>query len=60
MEEYSEILINNKILTRMNVILFEIFSEDSYLENDNCCVTIEKILDILIKLTEVRILLILD
>jgi hypothetical protein len=52
-EEYAEIFLNNKLLTRLNIILFEIFSDEIYLENDNCCLIVEKIMDILIKLTEV-------
>ena len=52
-EEIAEIMINNKILARLNVILYEAFYDESYLESEFCCIILEKVLDLLIQFTEV-------
>ena len=52
-EEIALLFANNKVLTRLNIILLEIFSEDSNLENENIGLCLERILDLLIKFTEV-------
>jgi hypothetical protein len=54
-EEIAEIMISNKILARLNVILYEAFYDESYLESEYCCIILEKVLDLLIQFTEVVI-----
>lgn len=53
-EEVLLMFINNKVLTRLNIILLEIFSEESNLENENIGLCLERVLDLLIKFTEIR------
>jgi hypothetical protein len=53
-EEALMMFINNKVLTRLNIILLEIFSEESNLENENIGLCLERVLDLLIKFTEIK------
>jgi len=48
------LFLNHKILTRLNIIILEIFTEESNLENENILILIEKILDLIIKFTEIE------
>ncbi len=53
-EETGLMFINNKVLTRLNIILLEIFSEEANLENENIGICLERILDLIIKFTEIK------
>jgi hypothetical protein len=53
-EEIGLIFINNKVLTRLNIILLEIFSDESNLESENIGICLERILDLIIKFTEIK------
>jgi hypothetical protein len=53
-DEICLLFLNNKILTRLNIIILEIFSDETNLENENTGTNIEKIMDIIIKFTEVN------
>jgi hypothetical protein len=54
-EDVSQVLCNNKLLTRLNIILLEIFSDENNLENEKISELLEKILDLVIKFTEVKL-----
>lgn len=54
LEEIGLIFINNKVLTRLNIIILEIFSDETNLEIENIGICFERILDLLIKFTEMK------
>ena len=54
-EELAIIFINNKILSRMNSLLLEIFSDEANFENEQIGILFERVLDVLIRFTDVNI-----
>lgn len=52
-DEVALLFIKNKILTRLNIILLEIFSDEANLESEYIEITLSRIMDLLIKFTEV-------
>jgi len=54
-EELILMLLKNKILIKLNIIMIEIFSMENFLENESANIIIERILDICIKISEVKI-----
>lgn len=53
-EELILMLLKNKILIKLNIIMIEIFSMENFLENESANIIIERILDICIKISEVK------
>lgn len=52
--EIAAFFINNKLLSRINVLLFEIFSDESFAENENLILLLERILDLILTFTETK------
>ncbi len=55
-EDVFQILFNNKLLTRLNIILLEVFSDENNLENEKISELLEKVLDLMIKFTDVNMI----
>lgn len=52
-DEIAGFFINNKLLSRINVLLFEIFSDENFADNDNLILLLDRILDLILIFTEV-------
>jgi hypothetical protein len=53
-DETITMFLNAKILSRLNVILLEIYSDENIADAENTHILLEKIFDILIKVSEVN------
>lgn len=53
-DEIALIFINNKVLTRLNIILFDIFADETNLDNQNIVILLESIIELLVKFSEVH------
>lgn len=51
--EIAGFFINNKLLSRVNVLLFEIFSDENFGDNENLILLLDRILDLILVFTEV-------
>lgn len=58
-DEIAGFFINNKLLSRINVLLFEIFSDENFADNDNLILLLDRILDLILIFTEVIYIFIL-
>lgn len=54
-EDMILMLIKNKMLIKLNILLIEIFAMENFLENESANIIIERILDIFIKISEVKL-----